>query len=167
MASEDPRRNIGCRIYAKAIHVTALAECARRFGSRSKTKEVAGTVLECIDRKTKTNCQSTYIKEVYALGGGTLKTVELNIQSVLKEARDPQDSVPEIRQEPGEPLATQIPPPTHPEDTNDDESVVNLLPNLPIPDNIGIQEVVPEEPPKIAAPEIAAPEVTAPLGPSK
>ena len=62
---------------------------------------------------------------MYALGGGTLKTVELNIRSVLKEARDPQDSVPKIRQEPGEPLAAQIPPPTQPEDPSDDESVVD------------------------------------------
>ena len=162
MVSDDPRRIVGRRVYAKAIHVTALSECARRFGSRSKTKEVAGTVLECIDRKTKTNRSSTYVKAVYTLGGGTLKTVELNIRSVLKEARDPQDSVPEIRQEPGEPLAAQIPPPTQLEDANDDESVINLLPNLPIPDNIAVQAVVPEEPPEIAAPKIAAPEVAAP-----
>ena len=162
MVGDDPRRIVGRRVYAKAIHVTSLAECARRFGSRSKTKEVAGTVLECIDRKTKTNRQSTYVKAVYALGGGTLKTVELNIRSVLKEVRDPQDYVPEIRQEPGEPLAAQIPPRTQLEDANDDESVVNLLPNLPIPDIITIQAVVPEEPAEIAAPEIAAPEVATP-----
>ena len=79
MASNDPRRTIGRRVYAKAHHVTALAECARRYGSRSKSKEVAGTVLECIDKKTKTNRSSTYVKAVYALGGGTLKTMELNI----------------------------------------------------------------------------------------
>jgi len=162
MVGDDTRRIVGRRVYAKAIHVTALAEYARRFGSRSKTKEVPGTVLECIDRKTKTNRQSTYVKAVYALGGGTLKTVELNIRSVLKEVRDPRDFVPEIRQEPGEPLAAQIPPPTQPEDANDDESVVNLLPNLPIPDIITIQAVVPEEPAEIAAPEIAAPEIAAP-----
>ena len=111
MASEDPRQIIGRRIYAKAIHVTALAECARRYGSRSKSKEVVGTVLEYIDRKTKTNRKSTYVKAMYAPGGGNLKTVELNIRSVLKELRDPQDFVPEIRQEPGEPLAPPIPPP--------------------------------------------------------
>ena len=81
MVSDDPRRIVGRRVYAKAIHVTALSECARRFGSRSKTKEVAGTVLECIDRKTKTNRSSTYVKAVYTLGNGTLKTVELNIRS--------------------------------------------------------------------------------------
>jgi len=161
MVGDDTRRIVGRRVYAKAIHVTALAECARRFGSRSKTKEVPGTVLECIDRKTKTNRQSTYVKAVYALGGGTLKTVELNIRSVLKEVRDPRDFVPEIRQEPGEPLAAQIPPPTQPEDANGDESVVNLLPNLPIPDTITIQAVVPEEPAEKSAPEIASPEVEA------
>ena len=110
MASEDPRRIIGRRIYEKAIHVTALAECARRYGSQSKSKEVEGTVLECIGKKTKTNRSSTHVKVVYTLGGGTFKTVELNIQSVLKAPSDPQYFVPDIRQEPGETLGPHIKP---------------------------------------------------------
>ena len=66
-------------MYAKSHHVTALAECARRYGSLLKSKEVAGTVLEFIGNKTKTNWSSTHVKAVHAIGGGTLKTVELNI----------------------------------------------------------------------------------------
>ena len=99
---------MGRRVYAKAIHVTALAECARRYGSRSKSKVIAGTVIECTVKKTATNRSSTYVKAVYNLGGGVLKTVELNIWSVLKEAPDPQDFVPEIRQEPGEPIVPPV-----------------------------------------------------------
>ena len=79
MARNYPRRTIGRRVYAKVHHVTALAECARRYGSRSKSKEVAGTVFEYIGKKTKTNRSNIYVKGAYALGGGTLKTVELNI----------------------------------------------------------------------------------------
>lgn len=105
---------------------------------------------------------STYVKAVYAIGSGTLKTVELNIRSVLKEPRDPQDCVPEIRQEPDEPLAPPIPPPTQPEDPNDDESVVDLRQPNPIPDAIAVRTVVPDEAPEIAAPEIAAPKVASP-----
>ena len=55
MASDDQRRIIGKIVYAEALHVTAPTECARKYGSRSKSKEVAGTVLECIGKKTNTN----------------------------------------------------------------------------------------------------------------
>ena len=79
MASNDPRGTIGRRVYEKAHHVTVLEECERQYGSRSKSKEVAGTVLECIGKKTKTNWSSTHVKAVHAIGGGTLKTMELNI----------------------------------------------------------------------------------------
>ena len=39
-----------------------------------------------------------------------MKTLELNIGSVLKAPNDPQDFVPEIIQEPGEPLGPPVPP---------------------------------------------------------
>ena len=40
----DPRRIAGSMVEAKACHVTNLAECARRYGSNSKTKRVQGVV---------------------------------------------------------------------------------------------------------------------------
>ena len=146
MASNDPRRNIRRRFFAKAHHVTALAECARRYGSRSRSKEVAGTVLECLGKKTKTNRSSTYVKAVYALGGGTLKTVELNIRSVLKAPNNPQYFVPEILHEPGEPLGPPIKPMPAlplPEDTDnaDGNSVVDLRQPIPIVDAIDTIDV--------------------------
>ena len=36
----DPRCIVGSMVEAKACHVTSLAECARRYGSNSKTKKV-------------------------------------------------------------------------------------------------------------------------------
>ena len=56
------------------------------------------------------NCLSTHVKSLYALGDGTLKTVELNIRSFLKSPNNPQYFVPEIIQEPGEPLVPPVPP---------------------------------------------------------
>ena len=84
MSSDGQRQIIGQRVYAKALHVTALAEFPRQYRSQPKSKEVVGTALECIGKKTKNNRSSIYVKVMYALGGGTLKTVELNIRSVLK-----------------------------------------------------------------------------------
>ena len=46
MAPLDLRKKIGGRVYAKAFHVTSLAESARRYGSRLKSKEVHGTVVD-------------------------------------------------------------------------------------------------------------------------
>ena len=67
-------------------------------------------MIEFIGNKTRNNRSSTYVKEVYALGGGTLNTVELNTRSVLKAPNDPQYFDPEILQEPGEPLGPPVPP---------------------------------------------------------
>ena len=143
MASDDQRRIIGRRVYAKELHVTALSECARRYGSWSKSKEVAGTVIECMENNTNNNWLITHVKSVYILGGGNLKTVELNIISVLKALNNPQYLVPEITQEPGEPLVHPVPPITPPKDTDnaDDNIVVDLHQKSSIPDTIDVINV--------------------------
>ena len=64
MAIDYQRRIIGRIVYAKELHVTALEEFARRYGSRSKSKEVAGTVLECTGKKTRNYLLSIYVKAV-------------------------------------------------------------------------------------------------------
>ena len=128
-------------------------------------------MIECIGKKTRNNRLSTYVKALYALGDGTLKTVELNNKSVLKAPNDPQDFVPEIIQDPGEPLGPPIKPMPDlplPEDTDnaDGNSVVDL--NQPIPildaiDAINVPEIVPAVVPD-EAPEAAAPQVLATTG---
>jgi hypothetical protein len=45
MSSNDPRFVVGARVHAKALHVTAIAECHRRYGTNAKTKFVNGTVV--------------------------------------------------------------------------------------------------------------------------
>ena len=61
MASDVQRRIIGRKVYAKELHVTALTECAKQYGSWSKPKEVVGTVIERIGNKTRNNWLSTYV----------------------------------------------------------------------------------------------------------
>lgn len=91
-------RIIRQRKYTKAHHVTVLVEYTRQYGSQSKSKEVAGTVLEYLGKKAKYNWLITYVKSIYALGGETLKTMEMNIISVLKAPNNPQYILPEVRQ---------------------------------------------------------------------
>jgi hypothetical protein len=42
---DDPRLYIGASVEAKAMFVTSLAECIRRFGTNAKTKLVPGLVV--------------------------------------------------------------------------------------------------------------------------
>ena len=42
---DDPRLYIGASVEAKAILVTSLAECSRRYGTNAKTKIVPGLVV--------------------------------------------------------------------------------------------------------------------------
>lgn len=78
----DNRRVVGSRISAKAIHVTSHAECARRYGSNSKAKEVFGTVVEVLNSKTTNNRVSTMIKADFEFEGGVIKSATLNIRSI-------------------------------------------------------------------------------------
>ena len=88
-----------------------------------------------------------------------MKTVELNIRSVLKAPNDPQDFVPEIIQDPGETLGPPVPPIPPLEDIDNayDNSVVDICQPISIPDTIdaiNVPEVsnaaVPEAAPDVA-----------------
>jgi hypothetical protein len=46
MSSNNPLYQVEALVRAKAMHVTALIECHRRYGSNAKTKLVNGTVSE-------------------------------------------------------------------------------------------------------------------------
>ena len=79
----NPRRIVGSMMEAKACHVTNLAECARHYGSNSKTKRVQGIVthVEVIKNLT-TNRTTTFVTAAYDLGGTTIRRCRLNIRSV-------------------------------------------------------------------------------------
>lgn len=101
MTIPDTRKKVGSRVYAKAIHVTAAAECARRFGSRAKTKMIPGVVIDVRVEKTTNNRTNNIIIADFTLGGLTIKRAELNIRSIHMEPADPQDHIPQPAQDNG------------------------------------------------------------------
>jgi hypothetical protein len=79
----EVRRVVGSRVHAKAHHVTAHAECARRYGATKMAKLVGGTVLEADEVQKPGNSRSSwFITAEYDLGGGTVKRARLNTRSV-------------------------------------------------------------------------------------
>ena len=83
MVGNDDRCVVGARVHAKAVQVTKLAECSRRYGSNAKTKRVNGTVVlvELVSHPGKAR-KSCFITADYELGGDVSKRAELNIRSV-------------------------------------------------------------------------------------
>jgi Transposase IS4 len=83
MSTNDPRYVVGARVHAKALHVTAAAECHRRYGSNAKTKFLNGVVVavDMVPSSTKKRAV-TLITADYDLGGGTFKRHQLNSRSV-------------------------------------------------------------------------------------
>ena len=82
MPGGDSRRVVGSKVVAKAVHVTNLAECKRRYGANAKKKEVVGIITEVIATKTRTNRNATHIAATYYMGETTTKRKTLNIRSV-------------------------------------------------------------------------------------
>jgi hypothetical protein len=84
MAPTNPRCIISAPVHAKAIHVTSLAECTRRYRSRSRTK----LLTDCLgglqgEKKTLGAVTQTFILAKYRLGGGVYKDKKIHIRSVL------------------------------------------------------------------------------------
>ena len=94
MSDNDPRKLVGGRVYAKAKHVTNAAECHRRYGSRSKEKDLPGIVIEVLEERTKTNRVQNFVVADYTLEECYIKRKKLNIRSVLRVPADSIDSVP-------------------------------------------------------------------------
>ena len=84
MSPTNPRCNIRNKIETKAVHVTSLAECSRRYGANKKTIIIVGTILEVeIGLKaTALGRQRTFVVARFNLGGGDMKMTTINIQNV-------------------------------------------------------------------------------------
>ena len=80
--TSDPRRIVGNIVHAKAIHVTNIAECARRYGSKKKSKKLRGVVQNVIFSRG-SGRRNTNIVATYQLGGNVEKTVTLNSRAVI------------------------------------------------------------------------------------
>ena len=79
----DQRKIVGATVHALAVHVTALSECTRRYGSNNKKKLLDGVVIRVDTKRTQTGRTSTTVVAEYQLGSdGVTKTKEINIQSV-------------------------------------------------------------------------------------
>ena len=79
----DQRRVIGGRVQAKALHVSNLAECARRYGANKSKQMLLGTVVEVSNVINPTSQHvSTSVTAKYHLGGRAMKQTKLNIHSV-------------------------------------------------------------------------------------
>ena len=94
MSSNDPRYQVGALVHAKAMHVTALIECHRRYGSNAKTKLVNGQKQ-----------MGTLITAIYSLGGQCRKVATLNSRSVKAGHVA---AIPNEGNEPGTELVTRV-----------------------------------------------------------
>jgi hypothetical protein len=82
MSPIDTRRVVGSYVHAKALHVTNKAECARRYGSKAKSKMLLGTVVGTTSTATSSGRTSTSVLCDFILAGDVTKRAELNIRSV-------------------------------------------------------------------------------------
>jgi hypothetical protein len=85
---KDPRRTVGARVHAKALHVASPAEYARRYGMLNTSKLVNGTMVDVrVDKSGKRS--NVFITAEYYLGGTIFRKKELNLRSVYRgEATD-------------------------------------------------------------------------------
>ena len=91
MAPTNPRCAIGTKIETKALHVTSLAECSRRYGANKKTRILVGTVLE-VEIGTKADAlgrRRNFVVARFDLGGGDMKGATINIRSVKIHTPEP------------------------------------------------------------------------------
>ena len=71
--STNPPKIVGNIIEAKALHVTSLAECTRRYGANKALKMLKGVVVDTTTTTSlKTNRTSTTVTADYNLGGGSI-----------------------------------------------------------------------------------------------
>ena len=101
MAPTIPKHQIGSRVSTKAILVTNLAECKRRYGANAKTKVAFGFVEEVGHRETSTGRATYSIKAGWDLGGTSVKIAFVNSQSVtlVPGKHDPQPPEPQQDEE--------------------------------------------------------------------
>jgi hypothetical protein len=90
MAPVNPKRTPGAAIHVKALSITSLAECSRRYGVKKKTKLLTGTVLR-VELRTTGGRRSTWIHGTFDLGGNTMKDACLHSSSVKPGPAPPDD----------------------------------------------------------------------------
>ena len=85
MAPSNPRCNIRTKVDIKAVIVTSLDECLRRYGENKKTIIIVGTILEVEigPKATALGRCRTFVVAKFDLGGGDMKLATIKIR-ILK-----------------------------------------------------------------------------------
>ena len=82
--AEDQRKKKGGSVMAKAMHVTAIAECARRYGTLARTKMVPGIVFQVLKEINRSTGRAvSYVVADYYFGSGVIKRCKLTTRSVV------------------------------------------------------------------------------------
>ena len=91
MTPTDPYYTTGTKIENKAVHVTSLAECVRRYGANKKTRILVGTILEMKigTKATALGRRMTFVVAISNLGRGAMNVATINIWSVKLHTSEP------------------------------------------------------------------------------
>jgi hypothetical protein len=81
---DDPRLFVGASVEAKAMLVTSLAECSRRYGTNAKTKVVPGLVVSFGQESAPPGRSRaiTFIVADFYFGDNVVKRGKLSIRSI-------------------------------------------------------------------------------------
>ena len=82
------RCTIGTKIKTKAVHVTSLAKCLRRYGVNKKTRILVWTFLE-VEIGPILGRLSTFVVARFDLGGVYMKVAKIKIRSVKLHTSEP------------------------------------------------------------------------------
>ncbi|KAI2492447.1 Transposase IS4 [Fragilaria crotonensis] len=119
---DDPRLYIGASVEAKAMFVTSLAECSRRYGTNAKTKVVPGVVVafgqDSAPRPGRSRA-TTFIVADFFFGDNEVKRGKLNIRSVKAvECSALHEELKVILQQRENPIAVASPAPAVAQEAN-------------------------------------------------
>ena len=91
MVPPDPRCTIGTKIETKAVLVTSLEECPRRYISNRKTRILVDTILEVEigPKVTTSGGRRNFVVAIFDLGGGDMKVATIDIRSVKLHTPEP------------------------------------------------------------------------------
>ena len=118
---DDPRLYIGASVEAKAMFVTSLAECSRRYGTNAKPKVVPGVVVAFGQGSAPPGRSraTTFIVADFFFGDNEVKLGKLNIRSVKAvECSALHEELKVILQQHENPIAVASPAPAVAQEAN-------------------------------------------------
>ena len=91
MAPTNPYYTIGTKIKTKAVHVTSLAKCLRRYRANKKARILVDTVLEAEigPKAAALGRHRRFAISRFDIGGGAIKGATINIWGVKLHTTEP------------------------------------------------------------------------------